>query len=38
MEAKAGRASYVNRSQLTHPDPGAHAVAVWMEAIYNALQ
>ena len=37
MKAKAGRASYVNVTQLTQKDPGAEAVAVWMEAILNKL-
>ena len=37
MKAKAGRASYVNISQLTQRDPGAEAVAVWLEAIYDKL-
>ena len=37
MEARAGRASYVHSSQLTQPDPGAHAVGIWMEAIYKQL-
>ncbi len=35
--AGAGRASYVHSSQLTQPDPGAHAVAVAMAAIHKAL-
>ena len=38
MRAKAGRASYVNVSRLVNPDPGAQAVALWMEAIYTALK
>ena len=38
MKAKAGRASYVNVTQLTQKDPGAEAVAVWMEAILNKLK
>ena len=37
MKAKAGRASYVNVTQLTQKDPGAEAVAVWMEAVLNKL-
>ena len=37
MKAKAGRASYVNVAQLTQKDPGAEAVAIWMEAILNKL-
>lgn len=37
MKARAGRASYVHESQLTQQDPGARAVAVWMEALSAAL-
>ncbi len=37
MIARAGRASYVNKSQLTQVDPGARAVALWMSALVNAL-
>ena len=36
-EAGAGRASYVHSSQLSQPDPGAHAVAVAIAAIYKQL-
>ena len=38
MKAKAGRASYVNVSQLTQKDPGAEAVALWMQAIFDNLK
>ena len=38
MTARAGRASYVNTSLLVNPDPGAQAVALWMEAIHAALE
>lgn len=38
MKAKAGRASYVHASRLVNPDPGAQAVALWMEAIYNSMK
>lgn len=37
MVAQAGRASNVHISQLTRPDPGAHAVALWLEAVYEAV-
>ena len=37
MKAKAGRASYVNVAQLTQKDPGAEAVALWLEAIFQKL-
>ena len=35
MRASAGRASYVDASQLIHPDPGAHAVGIIIGAINN---
>ena len=38
MKARAGRASYVSSEHLTNPDPGAHAVAVWMRAVYEACK
>ena len=38
MEAKAGRASYLHSSQLTQQDPGAQAVALWMEAVYEGVR
>ena len=37
LRARAGRASYVHYSQLTQPDPGAVAVAIWLEAVLTAL-
>lgn len=37
MQAHAGRASYVAQNQLKNPDPGAHAVGIWMSAIARAL-
>ena len=37
MKAKAGRASYVNVAQLTQKDPGAEAVFLWLEAIFDKL-
>ncbi|XP_059172562.1 triokinase/FMN cyclase-like [Physella acuta] len=37
MDAQAGRASYVNKSLLTKPDPGAVAVATWMLAVAGTL-
>ncbi|RUS81363.1 hypothetical protein EGW08_010861 [Elysia chlorotica] len=37
MDAQAGRASYVNKSLLDKPDPGALAVASWMTAAVNTL-
>ena len=39
MSGCAGRSGYVNRSTLQGiPDPGAHAVAVWMRAITEQLE
>ena len=38
MKAKAGRASYVSPDNLTLPDPGAHAVGIWMRAAYEACK
>ena len=38
MTAKVGRASYVSTAMLTQPDPGAHAVGVWLKALYEGLQ
>ena len=32
MVARAGRASYVEPSLITQPDPGAAAVALWLRA------
>ena len=37
MTAHAGRASYVNKDQLKHPDPGAHAVGIILRAVYQAV-
>ena len=38
MKASAGRASYVNQSQLKQPDPGAHAISIIFKAILDAAQ
>ncbi len=39
VQAKAGRASYVNAAQLKgHRDPGAHAVALMFEALAQSSQ
>lgn len=38
MEAKAGRASYTNKSQQLEPDPGAMAFATWFRAIYDRFE
>ncbi|GFR80030.1 bifunctional ATP-dependent dihydroxyacetone kinase/FAD-AMP lyase (Cyclizing) [Elysia marginata] len=37
MDAQAGRASYVNKSLLNKPDPGAVAVASWLAAVVSVL-
>ena len=34
---RRGRASYLGERALGHPDPGAHAVAVWLRALATAL-
>ena len=36
MKASAGRASYVEASQLQYPDPGAHAVAIILRAVQKS--
>ena len=38
MAAHAGRASYVSAEHWTQPDPGAHAVGIWMRAAYEAFK
>ncbi len=39
MSAAAGRASYVSEESLANnSDPGAMAVAIWLEAVSEALQ
>jgi len=38
MKASAGRASYVNQSELKQPDPGAQAVAIIFKAIFEAVR
>ena len=38
MKAHAGRASYVNPEHLKQPDPGAHAVGIWMRAAAEAFK
>lgn len=37
MHPRLGRASYLGQRALGSPDPGAQAVAVWLEAIRDAL-
>jgi len=38
MKASAGRASYVDTSELRHPDPGAHAVGIIMRAVFEGFK
>lgn len=38
MEPRRGRASYIGHRVLGHPDPGALAVSIWLEAIGSALR
>jgi dihydroxyacetone kinase len=37
MHPRRGRSSYVGDRALGHVDPGAHAVALWLAAIHEAL-
>lgn len=37
MEPRLGRSSYVGTRVLGHPDPGAQAVAIWLDAIVPAV-
>jgi dihydroxyacetone kinase len=37
MHPRRGRSSYVGDRALGHVDPGAHAVALWLAAIRDAL-
>ncbi|XP_071079240.1 triokinase/FMN cyclase-like [Haliotis cracherodii] len=37
MKAGAGRASYVEASRLTQPDPGAVSVTIWLKAALDKL-
>lgn len=38
MQPRRGRSSYVGERALGHVDPGAHAVALWLAAIRDALK
>jgi dihydroxyacetone kinase len=38
MEPRRGRASYIGRRVLGHPDPGAVAVCIWLEAVASAVR
>jgi dihydroxyacetone kinase len=38
MQPRLGRSAYVGDRALGYPDPGAYAVAIWLEAIASAIQ
>jgi dihydroxyacetone kinase len=38
LSARRGRSSYLGERALGHPDPGAHAVTVWLGALLDAAQ
>lgn len=38
LSARRGRSSYLGERALGHPDPGAHAVTVWLGALLEAAQ
>ncbi|XP_012283909.1 triokinase/FMN cyclase isoform X2 [Orussus abietinus] len=38
MPATVGRASLVKCKSFEHPDPGAHAVGIWMRAAYEGVK
>lgn len=38
MPARVGRASLIGCKQFKHPDPGAHAVGIWMRAAYDGVK
>jgi dihydroxyacetone kinase len=37
VQARLGRSSYLGARVLGHPDPGARAVVIWLEAVATAL-
>jgi len=37
MLPRRGRASYLRKRALGHPDPGAVAVAIWLRAVFESL-
>ncbi|SFK70257.1 dihydroxyacetone kinase subunit DhaL [Geodermatophilus ruber] len=37
VQAKLGRSSYLGARAVGHPDPGAHAVTLWLAAVADAL-
>ncbi|MBP0599533.1 dihydroxyacetone kinase subunit DhaK [Herbaspirillum sp. LeCh32-8] len=38
MTPRRGRSSYIGQRALGHPDPGAHAVALWLAALRDVLK
>lgn len=38
MQAKAGRAAYVNDKLVVNPDPGAIAVSIWVQGIIESVK
>jgi dihydroxyacetone kinase len=37
MTARRGRSSYLGERAVGHPDPGAEAVVVWLDAVRHVL-
>ncbi len=37
MTARRGRSSYLGERAVGHPDPGAQAAVVWLDAVRHAL-
>ncbi|MFI5933115.1 dihydroxyacetone kinase subunit DhaL [Actinoplanes sp. NPDC051494] len=37
ITARLGRSSYLGERVIGHPDPGAHAVVLWLEAVARAV-
>ncbi|NUU01858.1 dihydroxyacetone kinase subunit DhaL [Herbaspirillum robiniae] len=38
MTPRRGRSSYIGQRALGHPDPGAHAVGLWLASVCDALK
>ena len=38
MMPRRGRSSYIGQRALGHPDPGAHAAALWLAAVRDSLK
>jgi dihydroxyacetone kinase len=37
MMPRLGRSSYLRNRAIGHPDPGAHAVAIWLQAVSQSI-